>query len=159
MGKFFRDIYGFDFAYQNLRILRNFNTGELSYLIGRLSGNLVVEGAVYYNRLAHLVELLALLQEIAPSVRELFLHLIIYAVKNRNGLFRSTYHTIVECLGMDNRTYCHLDICRVIYYNRSIAGTHAKRRFAGRIGRLHHAGSSGGKSDIRVLHYHVRKFK
>ena len=57
MGKLFADIHRLNFANQNLGILRNLNACQLGNGCRLLSHNLGVQGAVYNDGLADLINL------------------------------------------------------------------------------------------------------
>ena len=156
--EFFADINGLNLTDQDLGLSRYSNACHFSDSSSFLSYDLGIQCAVDKDGLSDFLDLV-FFKEVASSVKELFLHFFINALQNSYGLLGSTDHTIVKGLGVDDGVNCKTDICAVINNGRCISGSYTNSRFTGGVSCFDHSGTTGGKDDICVLHYHVGKVK
>ena len=111
--EFLADINGLNLTDKDLGLSRYGNACHLGDGSCLLAYDLGIQSAVDEDCLSDFLDLV-FFKEVASSVKELFFYFFINALQNSYGLFGSTDHTIVKCLGVDNGVNCKTDICTVI---------------------------------------------
>ena len=145
-------------ADEDLCLLRHIHARQRGDDVRTLADDLRVQRAVDQNRVAHLIQLVAL-EEVAAAARKLRAHLVVNAVQHRHALLGSADHAVVKRLGMDDRVDGQLDIRRFVDNDRRVARADAQRRFAGGIRRVHHARAAGREDDVRLMHQFARQLE
>ena len=158
MCKLFTDIYRFNFTDQDLCFSRDSNSCHLSDGCCFLSNDLGIPCTIDQDCFSYFLDLI-FFKEVASSVLELCFYCFVYALQNSYRLLRSTDHTIVECLGMNDGVYCKTNVCCLINDNRCISGSNTKCRFSGGVCSLNHSRTTCCKDDVSFFHYKVCQFK
>jgi len=85
-------------------------------------------------------------------------YFIINISNGSNRLFRSTNHTIVKGLRMDDRVNSSLDIAGAVHNNRNVSRTYTNSRISGGISSLYHARTACSKNHVYRFHQCVGQF-
>ena len=151
MGKFLGNGHRLYLTDEDLGVFRHTDSCHGCNLVGALAYDLGVKAAVDQDGLADLLDLVSL-EEVAATVCEFLLYLLINRLQHGYRLLGGTDHTVVKGLGMDNGADSHLDVRGLVNDYRRVACAYAQSRLAGRIGSSHHAGTAGGQDSVCVTH-------
>ena len=96
MSKFLGNINAFNFANQYFSILGNGYAGNSGYCVSLLTDDFGVESAVNKDCFSDLFGF-GIIKEITASCRKFLFNRRIDIFMNNNGLFGSSYHTVIKC--------------------------------------------------------------
>ena len=154
MREFLGQLDAFHFADQDFGSGRHRDASQFGDAGSLLPDDPGVEGSVYQNGLANLFGFGGV-EEVAAAVCEFGAHGVIHTVQHDDGLLRGADHAVVEGLGVDDGVDSQNDIGAVIDDGGGVARADTQCRLAGGVRRLDHAGTAGGKNDVRLFHEQV----
>ena len=100
-------------ADEYLCILWNFKASHFSDSYRTLTNDLSIKSTVDKHCLSYLVSLF-IIKEVATSLDEFLLNIVVNCLISDNCLLCSTDHTVIKCLRMNDRVYSVYDISRRI---------------------------------------------